>query len=132
MPLGDPTGKRKRPTGGPGSRDAGPLDREPRGERVNLKEINAQANKAASLPFAKFFKKPGEEDGSGAPDKVAAPKPASKKKPKHVNVKWTPNAAAEAAEEAKGSPSPDAPKVTEESNVAEGKATTEGSTEEKS
>ena len=134
MPLGDPTGKRKRPTGGPGSRDAGPLDREPRGERVNLKEINAQANKAASLPFAKFFKKPGEEDGSGAPDKVAAPKPASKKKAKHENVKWTPNAAAEAAAaaEAKGSPSPDAPKVTGESSAAEGKASTEGSTEKKS
>ena len=139
MPLGDPTGKRKRPTGGPGSRDAGPLDREPRGERVNLKEINAQANKAASLPFAKFFKKPGEEDGSGAPDKVAAPKPARKKKAKHENVKWTPNAAAEAAEaaeaaaaEAKGGPSPDAPKVTGESSATEGKASTEGTTEEKS
>jgi len=134
MPLGDPTGKRKRPTGGPGSRDAGPLDREPRGERVNLKEINAQADKAASLPFAKFFKKPGEEDGSGAPDKVAAPKPASKKKAKHENVKWTPNAAAEAAAaaEAKGSPSPDAPTVTGESSAAEGKASTEGSTEKKS
>ena len=62
--------------GGRGKRD----DRGPRDERVDLKKINAEAQKAATNnPFASFFgKKPKDDGGSSQPKPE---KPAQKASP---------------------------------------------------
>jgi hypothetical protein len=78
MPLGDPSGKRRRPSGGPGSHDR--REREPRGERVNLKELNAEAQLGGNKAFAKFFKKPGETDAQAVTAKGAGQEPVSEGK----------------------------------------------------
>jgi hypothetical protein len=78
MPLGDPSGKRRRPSGGPGSHDR--REREPRGERVNLKELNAEAQLGGNKAFAKFFKKPGEMDAQAVTAKGAGQEPVSEGK----------------------------------------------------
>ena len=82
MPLGDPSGKRRRP-GGPGGGPGGRRDRPERGERVDLRQINKQSEGAGtSNPFAKFFGKdaPAPEGGSGKGGKKGkkkkGPKPA--------------------------------------------------------
>ena len=119
MPLGDPSGKRRRP-GGPGGGPGGRRDRPERGERVDLRQINAQAAGAGSSnPFAKFFgKEPeapaapaggkppkakkgkGPRGGDARPDEAAAPQqPAPEPTPEP-----TPDAGATPAE----SPQPEA------------------------
>ncbi|MBL6721526.1 MAG: S1 RNA-binding domain-containing protein [Planctomycetes bacterium] len=79
MPLGDPSGKRRRP-GGPGG-PGGRRDRPERGERVDLRQINAQAAGAGSSnPFAKFFGK--ESEAPAAPEGAKPPKAKKPKAPK--------------------------------------------------
>jgi uncharacterized protein len=62
--------------GGPrrGGRDDGRFERGERGERVDLRKINAQSDKLSSNPFAQFFKQDDSPPGDPKPPKKKGPK----------------------------------------------------------